>query len=140
MFLPDVDLWLALAFSRHVHHLSARNWFEAVPDGGCSFCRLTQQGFLRLASNPKVFGDEAVSLQEAWQLYDALLGDPRIAFAEEPANLEPLWREYTQRSSFSPKIWSDAYLAAFARAAGCELVTFERGMSHYQQLSCIILK
>lgn len=66
MFLPDVNLWLALAFESHVHHLSARDWFDAVADDSCLFCRLTQQGFLRLATNPKAFGDEAVSLSAAW--------------------------------------------------------------------------
>ncbi len=139
MFLPDVNLWLALAFSRHVHHPAAKSWFGAVPDQGCCFCRLTQQGFLRLASNPKVLDDEAVSLHDASRLYDAFVGDPRVTFADEPPGLEPLWRTYTQRASFSPKVWSDAYLAAFARAAGCELVTFDKAMSHYQDLSCRVL-
>jgi toxin-antitoxin system PIN domain toxin len=139
MFLPDVNLWLALAFSRHVHHVAAKNWFETVPDQNGSFCRLTQQGFLRLATNPKALDDEAVSLQDAWRLYDAFLGDPRVVFANEPAGLEPLWRVYTQGKSFSPKVWNDAYLAAFAQAAVCEVVTFDKGFKAYQDVSCSIL-
>src|SRR5512145_681128 len=96
MFLPDVNLWLALAFQSHIHHVAAKEWFEKSASEGCSFCRMTQQGFLRLATNPKAFGSEAVSLSAAWHLYDTFLGDPRITFAEEPANLEPLWRSHTQ--------------------------------------------
>jgi toxin-antitoxin system PIN domain toxin len=139
MFLPDVNIWLALGFGRHVHHLAAKSWFDAVPDQQCSFCRLTQQGFLRLASNPKAFDDEAVSLKDAWRLYDAFVGDPRIAYAEEPAGLEILWRSYTQGHSFSPKIWNDAYLAAFARAATYELVTFDKGFKAYSEVNCTVL-
>ena len=115
MFLPDVNLWLALAFESHFHHKAAKEWFDARSDG-CSFCRLTQQGFLRLATNPKAFGDEAVSITDAWGLYDTLLNDPGVSFIEEPLGLELIWREYTERQSFSPQVWNDAFLAAFARA------------------------
>src|SRR5437016_13456599 len=97
MFLPDINVWLALAFARHPHHPTAKDWFESLPRAGCSFCRITQQGFLRLATNPKAFGDEAVSLVEAWRKYDAFLNDPRVVFTEEPAGLEKHWRAYTRR-------------------------------------------
>ena len=72
MFLPDVNLWLALAFESHIHHAAASHWFEGLLNDGCTFCRLTQQGFLRLATNPKAFGAEAVPMADAWRLYDAL--------------------------------------------------------------------
>lgn len=81
----------------------------------------------------------AVSLQDAWRLYDALVGDPRVTFSEEPVGLEPLWRNYTQGEAFSPKIWNDAYLVAFARAAPYELVTFDKGFKVYQDVTCSIL-
>ena len=117
MFLPDINLWLALAFESHVHHGGAKNWFDGATNDGCCFCRLTQQGFLRLATNPKAFGEEAVTLSEAWQLYDEFFLDPRVSFTDEPPNVEGHWRAYTQRRTFSPKVWNDAFLAAFARTA-----------------------
>src|SRR5438067_195831 len=138
MFLPDVNVWLALAFDFHLHHPAARTWYQSTGDT-CCFCRWTQQGFLRLASNRAAFREQAVSLREAWLLYDALLSDPRIAFADEPRGLEAQWRAYTQRRSFSPKVWSDAYLAAFARAASFELVTFDKGFAQYKSVHCTIL-
>jgi len=139
MFLPDVNLWLALAFDKHVHHLVAKKWFGGIPDGDCSFCRMTQQGFLRLATNPKVLGDETVTLADAWRLYDRLFCDARVAFAMEPEGLEPLWRGHTRARSFSPKVWNDAYLAAFAQAAGFGLVTFDRGFAQFTGPACTIL-
>lgn len=110
MLLPGINVWLALAFDAHVHHLAAKNWFDGLSDQACSFCRLTQQGFLRLATNPSVFGKNAVMLPEAWQKYDLFLGDPRVSFSNEPADIEQLWRAHTQRQSFSPHVWNDAYL------------------------------
>ena len=53
--LPDINVWPALAFDGHAHHRAARNWFDALTTDVCFFCRLTQQGFMRLASNPSVF-------------------------------------------------------------------------------------
>lgn len=138
-FLPDINVWLALAFERHVHHEAARVWFEALQGDLCAFCRMTQQGFLRLATNPKAVGADAVSLADAWKLYDALHDDPLVGFAGEPTGIEPLWRSYTQHHSFSHSVWNDAYLAAFARTAGHELVTFDRGFSRFDGLRCTIL-
>jgi len=139
MYLADINLWLALAFRSHIHHESGTNWFEGLSNDSCAFCRLTQQGFLRLATNPKALGAEAVSMSDAWLMFDEFLSDPRVSFAYEPATIEPLWRGYTMRRSFSPKVWSDAYLAAFALGAGLELVTFDKGFAQFQGLHCTIL-
>jgi toxin-antitoxin system PIN domain toxin len=139
MFLPDVNVWLALAFESHIHHPLARDWFEAEAANGCAFCRLTQQGFLRLATNPAAFGEEAVTLAGAWDLYDALLADPRISFAVEPPGLETIWRQYTSGQTYSPKVWSDAYLAAFAQISRFRLVTLDGAFRQCTDLDCQIL-
>jgi toxin-antitoxin system PIN domain toxin len=129
--LPDVNVWLALVFNTHIHHNSALAWFNSLSDETCHFCRLTQAGFLRLANNPRVFPNDAVSATTAWQLYDTTLTDPRVAVAVEPANLETAWRQFTHGQQFSPKLWNDAYLAAFALTGGYEVVTFDHGFAQY---------
>jgi toxin-antitoxin system PIN domain toxin len=140
MLLPDVNVWHALTFDAHVHHPVAKTWFDGLPnDAVCYFCRITQLGLLRLATNPSVFGKDALTLPEAWRKYDLFLSDPRISFVEEPADIEISWRTYTQSQAFSPKVWNDAYLAAFAVTAGLELVTFDKAFTQYQNLTCKIL-
>ena len=140
MHLPDINVWLALIFDSHVHHPAAKTWFDGLPnDALCHFCRLSQQGFLRLTTNPSVFGKFAVTLPEAWQKYDVLLSDPRVAFADEPVDLENHWRTFTQHQSFSTKVWNDAYLAAFARAGSLEMVTFDQAFTQYANVKCTIL-
>jgi len=140
MHLPDINVWLALTFDAHVHHPAAKTWFDGLPSGTvCFFCRLTQQGFLRLASNRGVFGKHAVTLPDAWQKYDVLLSDPRVAFAEEPPDLETHWRVFTQGQAFSPQVWNDPYLAAFALAGKLDLVTFDKGFTQYANLACTLL-
>jgi uncharacterized protein len=138
MLLPDVNVWLALTFDFHLHHPAAKSWYEGTSEP-CCFCRWSQQGFLRLATNPSVFKDEALSLKEAWRVYDTILSDPRIVFVDEPKGLDKFWREYTQRGTFSPHVWSDAYLAAFARAASFDLVSFDKGLAQYKGVHGTIL-
>lgn len=139
MFLLDVNVWVALAFDRHLHHTAANEWYKSSQET-CCFCRWTQQGFLRLATNPAALSELAVSLKQAWSLYDTMLDDARIAFADEPREIEARWRTHTQRRSFSPKIWSDAYVTAFAQTASMDLVTFDKGMRQYQGVNVILLR
>lgn len=139
MFLPDVNLWLALTFESHFHHAAAKAWFDASSNGPFSFCRMTQQGFLRLATNPKAFAKEAVSLSEAWRLYDSLLSDPRISLAPEPDNVEANWRNHTQSRFFFTEGMERRLSAAFAEAAGIQLVTFDQGFAEYKSKNCTIL-
>lgn len=140
MLLLDINVWLSLAFQKHAQHSAALNWFESVSEAPCCFCRQTQLGFLRLASNRQVWGDSAVTLPRAWESYERLLNDPRVAYCEEPIGLEAVWKSLTQRQSFSPKIWSDAYLAAFAQLGGLQIVTFDNGFSQFSAARCLILK
>ena len=139
MFLLDVNVWIALAFATHVHHAAAKGWFESVPSALFFFCRTTQQGFLRLATDPRVLHSNAVTLPEAWKLYDAILRDRRVLFSGEPLGLEAIWRGYTQAEAFTPKVWNDAFLAAFARAADYEVVTFDKGFTRYNGVKCTTL-
>jgi uncharacterized protein len=44
-----------------------------------------------------------------------------------------------KRHAFSPKVWNDAYLAAFARSVDFEVVTFDQGFAHYANLRRTIL-
>ena len=140
MFLADINFWLALAFQSHPKHVSAKGWFDRQADDSVFFCRMTQQGMLRLATYRPIFKDEAVTMIVAWAIYDAFVDDPKVAvFEGEPIGIELEWRNITSRSTFSPKVWSDAWLAAFAKAAGLRVVTFDRGFAQYQGIQCVIL-
>lgn len=62
-----------------------------------------------------------------------------VAFADEPTGIEAVWRSNTQGLAFSPKVWTDAYLAAFAELAGFEVVTFDQGFARYPSIRVAIL-
>ena len=139
MHLPDINFWLALAFASHEHHRSASVWFEGVGMGEAAFCRATQTGFLRLSTTPKVLSETPLTMIQAWKAYDELFADPRVVFSDEPDGVEDHWREFTRRRTFSPKVWNDAFLAAFAKAAEFEIVTFDKGFSQFKGVHSVIL-
>jgi len=127
-FLPDVNVWLALASQRHAHSVSCGEWLESVAPEGALFCRVTQMGLLRLLTNATVMGDDVVTSRDAWRAYRTILADERIGFAPEPLALEEHWRKLTSLDGPAPKLWTDAYLSAFARAAGLRFVSLDRAI------------
>jgi toxin-antitoxin system PIN domain toxin len=142
--LCDSNVWLALALSKHVHHAAVRRWFDGVDErASVLFCRATQQTLLRLLTNASVlgaYGNPPLTNRQAWSAYGALLADERIAFhAEEPPDLEAHWTRFALRQTASPKLWMDAYLAAFALAAGCRLVTTDAAFEQFRGVDSAIL-
>ena len=144
MTLCDNNVWLALALSKHVHQRTARDWLDNIVEPGTVlFCRATQQTFLRLLTNASVlapYGNPPLTNSEAWAAYQALLADDRIVFqAEEPEGLETQWHEFARRDSASPKLWMDAYLAAFALASHCRMVTTDTAFRQFAGLDLLLL-
>jgi toxin-antitoxin system PIN domain toxin len=129
-YFPDINVWIALAYEGHEHHASAAAWFARLNGEPVYFCRLTQLGVLRLLTHPSVMGEDVRSQIEAWQTYDAFLQDAQVSFHAEadPEQIESFLRRMTSNSRSLAQQWPDAYLAAFARAAGLTLVTFDRGL------------
>ncbi len=125
---PDINVWIALTYEGHIHHVTARHWFSTVgPTARLFFCRFTQLGLLRLLTAEAVMGrDEAMSQEEAWGAYDRWLQDERVGFLDEPAELEAPFRSMTRLRHPAPKDWADSYLAAFAVISQLTLVTFDR--------------
>lgn len=142
--LCDANVWVALAIAEHVHQRAAREWFAAVEEqSSVFFCRATQTGFLRLLSTASVctrYGHEPRTNRQAWNLYEAFLSDDRVEFcAEEPAGVEVQWQAFSNRNAPSPKLWMDAYLAAFAVANGWQLVTTDRAFTQFPGLHLLLL-
>jgi uncharacterized protein len=130
--LPDVNVWIALTVAEHVHHGPAKQWFESPEQEQIAFCRVTQMGFLRLLTNPRVMAGEALTPERAWNALDALCRDNRIFFSAEPPGIETIFRESTRRRQGGVNFWTDAYLSAFASAAGFTLVTFDAGYARHK--------
>ncbi len=138
--LCDVSFLLPLCNGRHEHHAVATAHLEETRIAGdFVICRLAALGLMRLLNNPMVMGQDACMGERAWVVYDRMMSDPRFVFRPEPPTLETRLREFTCGFSFSPKLWQDAYLAAFAREAGLRMVTFDKGFRQFEGLDCSVL-
>jgi len=128
---PDINVWVALTYEGHVHHVRARSWFESIGGSGrLFFCRFTQLGLLRLLTAESVMGrDDVLTQEQAWKTCDYWLRDERIGFLSEPTEIETPFRAMTRLRQSAPKDWADSYLAAFAQSAHLTLVTFDQGFS-----------
>lgn len=137
-------MWLALALEHHDDHHAARDWLDSVVDAGSvRFCRATQLSLLRLLTTAAVYARverTPLTNSEAWDAYDAFVADDRVAMqADEPAGLATHWRRYSSRGTASPKLWMDAYLAAFAAGFGWTMVTTDGAFRQFADLDVLIL-
>jgi toxin-antitoxin system PIN domain toxin len=137
--LCDVNCLLALCYDRHVHHSAALSWLEQQDELSVVVCRSTQLALLRLLTNANVMIEDVCNLKQAWKNYDTMMEDERFDFYAEPMDLEQHFRRYTASGRVSPKLWQDAYLAAFARASKLRLVTFDGGFQQFEGLHLTLL-
>ncbi len=123
MALLDVNALVALTWDSHVHHAVMRTWFATNSAEGWATCPLTESGFVRVSSNPKVLpsaiGVEAargvLSALRAADGHQFLVDDVSIGDADVPGMAGH--RQVT-----------DAHLLALARRRGVRLVTFDAGL------------
>ena len=138
--LCDVNVLLALVTDRHALHGRAVQWADSVPTAGAVLCRVAHIGLLRLLNNPSVMSENVLDTTGCWSLWRGLLKDERFRFAlEEPPGLDAVFERFTIGRTFSPRVWTDAYLAAYALAARLTLVTFDKGFRGFSWLSCDVL-
>lgn len=141
--LPDINIWLALSLQAHPLHASALGWFEKAAPGSVHFCRYTQQGTLRLLTTAALtapLGLKPLTNAAAIKSMAAMLQDERILFAEEPKGLFGTWMRFAEHPAPSPKLWMDAYLAAFAHSGGYALVTNDKGLKQFGGVAVELLK
>ena len=134
--LYDTGVWLALAFASHPFHPQARAVFEQADSiHPAAFCRATQNSFLRLLTTKSIchaYGCDLIPNSKAWAKYAQLLQLPQVTWLAEPSEIESKWSSYATLDSASPKIWMDAYLAAFAVCSDIPVVSLDKDFSRFQ--------
>jgi uncharacterized protein len=126
IFLPDVNIWIALTSNRHVHHALVNEWLQGIESDQIAFCRISELGLLRLLTNTHVMGKDILSPAEAWLVYDEWRTDDRVIFLPERGEFSEDWRRLGGQIAGGPNVWTDAYLAAFALHANATVVTLDR--------------
>lgn len=123
--LLDVNVLLALLDSDHIDHLDARRWLEEEIDSGWASCAITQNGFIRVISQPRY--PSPVSVAEAIDVLDEACAQPHHEYW--PCELSLLDSETIDRTRVhGPRHVTDTYLLALATRHGGRFVTFDRSV------------
>jgi toxin-antitoxin system PIN domain toxin len=123
--LLDVNVLLALLDSDHVDHRSAHDWLDAEIDSGWATCAITQNGFVRIVSQPRY--PSPIAPAEAVDLLAETCGTEHHDFW--PCDVSLLNASVVDRSRLhGPRQVTDAYLLALAVANDGRFVTFDRSL------------
>lgn len=136
--LPDVNVWLALAAPQHPHHAAAAAYWTGHDGGRIWFCRITMLGLIRLLSNPKVMGDQALDLTSSLAAYQQFAALPEVGLHAEPADCCVQLQQLLS-ADLPARFLTDAYLAAFATSASLRMVTFDKDFERFAGLDCLRL-
>jgi toxin-antitoxin system PIN domain toxin len=122
--LLDVNALVALAWDSHVHHRAVRVWFAARSADGWATCPVTESGFVRVSSNPKVL-PSFIAVEAARAVLSALRDVGTHRFLADDVSLIDL--------DVPPLVGhrqvTDAQLLTLARRHGTRLVTFDAGVA-----------
>jgi toxin-antitoxin system PIN domain toxin len=138
--LPDADLWVALSVPAHPHHARAKGYWSTQGAADRAFCRTTWLALPRLLSEPRVFGSDALDGPAAWHILEQWMSRPEVRYLHEPDGIEELMRHWALSLDIRGGDWTGAYLAAFATANGCRVVSFDAGFARYPGLSWLHLE
>ena len=138
--LPDLNVWLALAWSRHPHHAAALAYWERQAAPRVLFCGVTALGLIRLITQQNVMGEARLSSSEASVMQRRLAAQPGVSLIQEEATAWPLLHVLLARHNLASRDNTDAWLAGLALAQGLRLVSFDAGFGRFEGLSWLRLR
>jgi len=121
--LLDVNALVALAWDSHVHHATMRRWFAANHAGGWVTCPITESGFVRVSSNPKVL-PSPIGVEPARAVLSALRAVAGHRFLTDDVSIV----DADVPTMSGHRQVTDAHLLTLARRRGVPLVTFDAGV------------
>ncbi len=120
--LLDVNVLLALADPRHLHHDAAHVWFGRHAAAGWATCPITENAFIRIASHPDYPnrpGDAQVVIE---LLRRTCAHDAHRFWPDSISSRDIVARQH----ALTHGQVTDVYLLALAVANGGRLATFDR--------------
>lgn len=139
-YIVDANVFLPLLTDGHPLRAPALRWWESCADGDAGLSLPVRMALLRLLSNARVMGTATLYPERAWEVVGALIGDPRVIVIEQPPQSHAIyWLACIAGRLPSPDLWTDAWLAALAQAADCEMTTFDRGFLAFNNLKLRLL-
>ena len=124
--LLDVNVLVALLDENHTHNAAAETWLAGNIHHGWASCPLTQNGCVRILSQPAY--PNTLTVADAVMRLRAAISTPHHLFVPDSVSLLDDAVVDCQRL-LRPRQLTDVYLLALAVEHGCRLVTFDTSIS-----------
>ena len=124
--LLDVNVLVALFDPDHVHHEASHDWFRQNRREGWATCPMTENGLVRILSNPAYTTAPESLGSIAGRLVAFCASGNHIFWPDEISLLDG--RRIRLESRLSHRNLTDVYLLALARHRGGRLATFDRSI------------
>lgn len=135
MKLVDVNILLyAINRDSPMHH-SVRSWWETVLSGDdpVGLAWIVLLGFLRLATNPRVF-PEPLAPERATQHVQGWLSHHNTLLVAESRDHWRILKELLEETGTAGNLTMDAHLAALAISHGATLVSCDADFGRFRHL------
>ena len=121
--LLDINILLALLDRDHIQHEQGRRWFQQEVHHGWASCAVTQNGFIRILSQPGYPGP--VSAAQATRLLATATSTVHHEYwSSEISILDETIFDHSR--IHGPRQLTDVYLLGLAAHHGGRLVTFDQ--------------
>jgi uncharacterized protein len=128
MALLDVNALVALAWDSHIHHARVREWFAANASEGWATCPITESGFVRVSTNPKVLSSP-IGMADAQRVLTSLRKADGHRFLSDDVSVV----DDDVPTIVGHRQVTDAHLLTLARRRGVRLVTFDAAIGSLAQ-------
>jgi uncharacterized protein len=124
--LLDVNVLVALFDPDHVHHELAHDWFADDGRAAWATCPMTENGFVRVLSNPS-YGGSVTRVPDLVARLTRFCSSGGHVFWKEPLSLRDADAFDTSLAAGHRQL-TDIYLLGLARSHGGRLATFDRSI------------
>lgn len=125
-YLLDVNVLVALFDPGHIHHEPAHSWFAEACAGGWATCPLTENGFVRVISNPAYPGRRTAVADAVARLRQFTASGGHTHWPDDVSILQAGSLDASHLTGHREV--TDAYLLALAKHHGGSLATFDRSV------------
>ncbi|MEJ2206616.1 MAG: PIN domain-containing protein [Gemmatimonadota bacterium] len=125
-WLLDVNVLVALFDPEHVHHEAAHRWFAGARSAGWATCPLTENGLVRVVSNPAYPGRRTTVADAVSRLRQFTDSGNHVHWPDDVSLLRPDELDGSQLTGH--REITDAYLLALAVRHDGALATFDRSV------------
>ena len=123
--LFDLNLLIALIDEEHIHYTRAHEWWATNRAEGWASCPLTQNGFLRIVSQPNYA--KPIPLSAAFDLLRrATAASEHVFWPDDISIFDP--QHFDAARLLGPKQLTDVYLLALAVKHAGRLATFDHSI------------